>query len=142
VLFTCFTQNARCDDQQHAREHSNEATGSVKGREFHDWLTDNLLLRRSYINWVNYHINDMEKELQSNLSRLHWETRILTAINRKQKHAVKYIGFEVHTKVAMKSSVFWDIVLCPACCLLHVSFLLFLFLDPEEGGDMFLSNVC
>jgi hypothetical protein len=26
-------------------------------------------------------------------------------------------------------------------CLLHVSFLIFLFFDPGGGGDMFLSNV-
>jgi hypothetical protein len=83
----------------------------------------------------------MQKELQSDLFRLHLEPRILTAINRKRKHAVKYVGFEVHTKVAMKSSAFWNIVLCCACWLLHVSFLLFLFFDPEEVGDIFLSNV-
>jgi hypothetical protein len=30
---------------------------------------------------------------------------------------------------------------CSAYYLLHTGFLLFLFFDPEDGGDMFLQNV-
>jgi hypothetical protein len=29
----------------------------------------------------------------------------------------------------------------PACYLLHAGFLLDLFIDPEDGGEMFLRNV-
>jgi hypothetical protein len=39
----------------------------------------------------------------------------------------------------MKSSVFWDITL--AICY-QAGFLLGLFFDPEDEGDMFLRNVC
>jgi hypothetical protein len=65
-------------------------------------------------------------------------------------------GFEVLIVVVMKSSTFWDITPCnplkvnrrfggtcrllpgSACYLLHAGFLLGLFFDPEDGGDMFL----
>jgi hypothetical protein len=48
----------------------------------------------------------------------------------------------------MKSSIFWDIKPCSplkltrrllAACF-HTGFLLCLFFDPEDGGDMFLRN--
>jgi hypothetical protein len=79
--------------------------------------------------------------------------------------SMKDVGFEVLTAVAMKSSVFWDITLCSplsqpiirknmsppssglkskpsfACHLLHAGFLLGVFFNPEDGGNMFLSNV-
>jgi hypothetical protein len=48
------------------------------------------------------------------------------------------VGFEVLTAVVMKISIFWDIKL--ATCF-HAGFLLGLFFDPEDGGDMFLRNV-
>jgi hypothetical protein len=35
---------------------------------------------------------------------------------------------------------FWQANCC-ACYLLHAGFLLGLFFDPEDGGDMFLQNV-
>jgi hypothetical protein len=43
-------------------------------------------------------------------------------------------GSEVLTTVVTKSSIFWDITPCS----LLAGFLLGLFFDPEDGGDMFL----
>jgi hypothetical protein len=57
---------------------------------------------------------------------------------------IQYVGFEVRTAVIMKSSVFSNITPCSplefATCFL-AGFLLGLFLDPENGSDMFLRNV-
>jgi hypothetical protein len=53
------------------------------------------------------------------------------------------VGFDVLAVVVMKISVFWDITLCSlllATCF-HASFLLGLFSDTEDGGDIFLRNV-
>jgi hypothetical protein len=50
----------------------------------------------------------------------------------------EHIGFEVFTAVIMKSSVFWGNG--SACHLLHAGFLLDLFFDPEDGGEMFFRN--
>jgi hypothetical protein len=64
------------------------------------------------------------------------------------------VGFEVLTAVVTKRSIFWDITPCspskvnprfrgtsranlPATYF-HAGFLLGLFFDPEDGGDMFL----
>jgi hypothetical protein len=59
--------------------------------------------------------------------------------------------FEVLTAVVMKSTVFCDISPCSqlrvnrnfrGTCHLHLQgFLLGLFFDPEDGGDMFFRNV-
>jgi hypothetical protein len=53
-----------------------------------------------------------------------------------------YVGFEVSTAVVMKSTIFWDITPCSllATCF-QAGFLLGIFLDPEDGGDMFFRNV-
>jgi hypothetical protein len=66
------------------------------------------------------------------------------------------VGFEVLTAVVM-GSIFWDITpcspskfnrryeehvtICSACYLLHLCFLLGLFFNLEDGGDMILRNV-
>jgi hypothetical protein len=81
------------------------------------------------------------------------------------------LGFEVLAAVVIKSSILWDITPCSplkvnrrfgetyrlhllgrrisqtrkkqksACFLLPAGILFALFLDPEDGGDMFLRNV-
>jgi hypothetical protein len=35
----------------------------------------------------------------------------------------------------------WSMQQSTACHLLHAGFLLALFFDPEDGGDMFLQNI-
>jgi hypothetical protein len=63
-------------------------------------------------------------------------------------------GFDVLVAVVMKSSINWDITPCTllkvsrrfgGTCLLatfhHSGFVLALFLDPEDGGYMFLQNI-
>jgi hypothetical protein len=42
----------------------------------------------------------------------------------------------------MESSIFWDITLCGLLLAtrFHAGFLLGLFFDAEDGGDMFLRN--
>jgi hypothetical protein len=73
------------------------------------------------------------------------------------------VGSEVLTAVVMKSTIFWDLTACSplkvnrrlggtyrlhlrglqallATCF-HTGFLLGLFFDPEDGGDMFFRNV-
>jgi hypothetical protein len=50
------------------------------------------------------------------------------------------VGFEVLTAVVMKSTIFWDIKPCSPLSV-NRRFLLNLFLDPEDGGDVFLRNV-
>jgi hypothetical protein len=66
-------------------------------------------------------------------------------------------GFQTLTAVIMKSSVLWDITpcslfkvsrlfggtsfFCRLSLLIHADFLLGLFFEPEDGGDLFLRNV-
>jgi hypothetical protein len=66
------------------------------------------------------------------------------------------VGFEVLTAVLMKSTILWDITPCslmkvnrrfggtcrrvPLATCVHAGFLLGLFFDHEDGGDMFLRN--
>jgi hypothetical protein len=60
-------------------------------------------------------------------------------------------GSEVLTIMIMKSSLFWDIILCNplklnqyfrgTCSLLQVGFLFSISFNPEDGGNMFLQNV-
>jgi hypothetical protein len=75
---------------------------------------------------------------------------------------MKFAGFEVLTAVVMNSTIFWDITPCSPlrvnrrfggtyglhlqsrallATFFHAGFLLGLFFDPEDGGDMFLRNV-
>jgi hypothetical protein len=57
------------------------------------------------------------------------------------------VGVEILRPVTMKSSIFSDIMPCSMvkvnlpCHLLHADFLLGLFSDPEDVGDMFLQNI-
>jgi hypothetical protein len=57
------------------------------------------------------------------------------------------VGFGILRAVAMKSSIFWDIMPCRlvkvnlACRLLNADFLLGLFSDPKDLHDMFLQNI-
>jgi hypothetical protein len=57
-----------------------------------------------------------------------------------------------HGKAALKSTIFWDITPCSPLKVsrrfgallatsFHARFLLALFFDPEDGGDMFLRNI-
>jgi hypothetical protein len=52
----------------------------------------------------------------------------------KQRREITKRESEVLTAVVMKSTLFWDITLC----YFQTGFLLGLFFDPEDGGDMFL----
>jgi hypothetical protein len=65
---------------------------------------------------------------------------------------MKPIGTEVHTRVVMNSFICWDTPCSPlkvsrrfgGACLsirFHADFLIGLFLDPEDGIEMFLRNV-
>jgi hypothetical protein len=54
-----------------------------------------------------------------------------------------YTGYQILTEVGKKNSILWDITMQsidgqPAFYLLHDGFLLDLFFDPEDGGDMLL----
>jgi hypothetical protein len=54
-----------------------------------------------------------------------------------------FVGFKVLTAMVMKCSIFWDITPCSLlavriCYMLHDVFLVGSFLDPEDGGDIFL----
>jgi hypothetical protein len=47
------------------------------------------------------------------------------------RNPTDFVGFEVFTAVIMKSIIFWDTTPCSP-----------LSFDPEDGGDIFLRNVC
>jgi hypothetical protein len=61
------------------------------------------------------------------------------------------VGFEVLITWVMKRSILWDTTPCSplkinrrfggTCRLFHAGFLLGLFFDPEDEGDVFLRNV-
>jgi hypothetical protein len=51
-----------------------------------------------------------------------------------------HVGFEVLPEVVMRSTIFWDIKALIAICF-HAGFLLGLFFDSEDGGDMFLQKI-
>jgi hypothetical protein len=51
------------------------------------------------------------------------------------------VGCEALTPVLMNTSIFSDITPCSTCYLLHLNFLIGLFFDPENGGNMLLRNV-
>jgi hypothetical protein len=54
-----------------------------------------------------------------------------------------WLGFEVLTAVVMKGTIFWNITPCSPLKINRRfvgGFLLGLFFDPEDGGDIFLRN--
>jgi hypothetical protein len=57
------------------------------------------------------------------------------------------VEFEVLTAVVMNNSILWDITSCGpyrtllATCF-HSGYLLGLFSDPEDGGDISLRKAC
>jgi hypothetical protein len=63
-----------------------------------------------------------------------------------------FVGFRVLTAIVMKVSIFWYITRCGplqvsgrfggTSCLLHAGFLLELSFNTEDGGNVFLRNVC
>jgi hypothetical protein len=67
----------------------------------------------------------------------------------EQSGYIGFVGFEVFTAAAMKSSVFWDTMprsllkaeLCLPPAFTLVSCLTYVFFDPKDGGDMFLQNI-
>jgi hypothetical protein len=81
-------------------------------------------------------------------------------MRRADRQCIFFVGFEVLTAVVMKSIIFWDITQCSplkvnrrfggtyrlhlqallATCF-YTGFLLGLYFDPEDGGDMFVRNV-
>jgi hypothetical protein len=84
--------------------------------------------------------------------------------NKLNKSPSLHVGFEVFTAVVMKSIIFWDVTPCSLLrcnrrfggtyrihlqgrrkfCLppAYLLVLAEIFFDPEDGGDMFLRNVC
>jgi hypothetical protein len=69
---------------------------------------------------------------------------------------VSNVGFQILTVDVMNYSIFCNIMPCiplkvsrryrgafrsKACCLLRAGSFLFLFFNPENGGEMFLRNV-
>jgi hypothetical protein len=59
----------------------------------------------------------------------------------QQETTYSGVGFEVLIAVVMRSTVFWDIRRALLATCFYAGFLLGLFFDPEDGGDMFLRNV-
>jgi hypothetical protein len=74
------------------------------------------------------------------------------------RKSVQFSEFEVLIAMVKKSPILWDITpysplkivkdfggtyLKPnACCLLHADFLLDIFFDSEDGGDILTRNFC
>lgn len=57
-----------------------------------------------------------------------------------------FVGFVVLTTLVRKNSVFWDIkpfnpLKVDLATGFHAEFLIYLFFNPEDGGDIVLQNV-
>jgi hypothetical protein len=86
------------------------------------------------IDWaaVGLNLSSINK-LMTNESEAHFDKIRYYFAVKLSVGCVCYVRFEVLTAVFMKSNIFGDIL---ATC-----FLLGLFFDPGDGGDMFLRNV-
>jgi hypothetical protein len=84
----------------------------------------------------------IKKIFCSNLNGFYASLKQLLFQFTKQK--LQCVGSEVLTAMVMKSHIFWDIMLCSPlkvnrhCHLLSCWFLALLFLESEDGGNMFL----
>jgi hypothetical protein len=101
-----------------------------------------------YLSWWNWFL--------INISEYN-EVYVLENLELLSRKSVQFSEFEVFTAVVKKSPILWDITpysplkairdfrgtcLKPIVCyLLHAGFLLDLFFNSEDGGDMFLRNI-
>jgi hypothetical protein len=95
-------------------------------------------LRRRRKRWMDLKFDLFRKEENSN--------EILNGIRRKEEImliAVKTLMLRRNYR--FQNMLTWNRKECiksSACYLLHAEFLRGLFFHPEDGGDMFLRNVC
>jgi hypothetical protein len=76
----------------------------------------------------------LESSRNTHAFAIHPELRNYT----KCKSYYFIIRFEILTAVVIEGCIFWDINMLPACYLFYASFLLGLFFDRLDEGDIFL----